>query len=111
MQVKDLVEKVGFRHVAGNAALEREVTGLYCCDLLSWVMSHAKQGDAWITVQTHVNVVAIASLLDLGCIIIPEDAEIDDATVSKAADEDIAILTTHLNSFEIFKRLYEQGIR
>ncbi|MTI55152.1 AraC family transcriptional regulator [Geosporobacter ferrireducens] len=111
MRVKDLVEKVGFRHIAGKTALEKELTGLYCCDLLSWVMSHAKQGDAWITVQTHVNVVAIASLLDLGCIIIPEDAEIDNATVDKAVDEDIAILATHLSSFEIFKRLYEQGLR
>ena len=111
MRVKDLVEKIGFRHVAGKMALEKELTGVYCCDLLSWVMSHAKQGDAWITVQTHVNVVAIASLLDLGCIIIPEDAEIDEATVNKATDEDIAILSTHLSSFDIFKLLYEQGLR
>lgn len=111
MRVRDLIDKIGFRHIAGEKALEKKITGLYCCDLLSWVMSHAKHGDAWITVQTHINVVAIASLLDLSCIIIPEDAEIDGASIRKAEEEDIAILSTPLNSFEIFKLLYEHGIK
>lgn len=111
MKVMDLIEKFGFKFVAGKEALRREIKGVYCCDLLSWVMSHAKQHDAWITVQTHMNVVAIASLLDLACIIVPESIEIDDDTISKANEEDIAIISTDITSYDIFKKFYEAGIR
>ena len=73
-------------------------------------MSHAKQGDAWITVQTHMNIVAIASLLEIGCIIIPEGIEIDADTIEKANEENILIISTQLNSYEIFKKLYQAGL-
>lgn len=110
MQVKDLVEKSNFKLVTNDHMISRDVKGLYCCDLLSWVMSRAKDGDAWITVQTHINVVAVASLLELSCIIIPESIPIDIETVDKANEENIIILSTDLNSYEIFLKMHELGL-
>ncbi|MDK2918013.1 MAG: hypothetical protein PWQ37_746 [Candidatus Petromonas sp.] len=111
MIVKDLVEKFNFKLLTERDGLEKSVDGVYCCDLLSWVMSHAKNNDAWITVQTHVNVVAVASLLNLSCVIIPESIEVDEDTIAKAKKEGIPILSTDLNAYGIFSKFYEAGMR
>jgi len=111
MKVNTLINEFGFKLIAGGEFIERDIKGIYCCDLLSWVMSHANQSDAWITVQTHVNIVAVASLLDLACIIIPESIDIDKDTINKANEEKIPLLSTNLKTYEIFKRFYEAGMR
>ncbi|MBB6214915.1 serine kinase of HPr protein (carbohydrate metabolism regulator) [Anaerosolibacter carboniphilus] len=111
MIIKDLIDKYEFRIVTGEEHISRELKGLYCCDLLSWVMSHGKQHDAWITVQTHTNIVAVASLLDIGCIIVPENISIDKETIDKASEEHVAILSTPLSAYNIFCCFYELGLR
>ncbi|MCT4618563.1 MAG: AraC family transcriptional regulator [Marinisporobacter sp.] len=111
MQIKDLIEKGSFKLITDDQNISREIEGLYCCDLLSWVMSHAKAGDAWITVQTHMNIVAVASLLDISCIIVPESIDVDQETIHKAKEENISILSTDLSSYEIFCKLHELGLR
>jgi len=111
MKVRDLIEKLNFRLITEETTLDKEITGLYCGDLLSWVMSRAKQGNAWITVQTHVNIIAVATLVEMSCIIIPESIEIDPETISRANQENITIISTNLNAYEIFCKIYELGLR
>lgn len=82
----------------------------YTCDLLSWVMAKGKSGCAWITVQTHLNVVAVASLHDMACIICPEGIAAEDASVKKAAEEGIAVLTTSWTAYAIAGRMQQAGI-
>jgi len=55
MKVKEFAEQLKMEILTGEKGLEKEIKGMYICDLLSWVMSHAAKGDAWITVHTHVN--------------------------------------------------------
>lgn len=90
-----------------NRALDKEVTGLYICDLLSWVMSHANKGDAWVTVQTHLNIVAVSILLEIPCIIVPEGIKVEEATIKKADEEGISILSTEMSGYEISWRVHE----
>ncbi len=104
MKVKDLLKNISFKLITGEN-LDKEIGGVYTGDLLSWVMSHAKKDDAWMTVQTHLNIVAVAKLLDLACIIIVENAEIESETVEKANSENITLIQTHYNSFEIMKSM------
>ncbi len=89
--------------------LDKQIKGLYYGDLLSWVMSHAKEGDAWVTVQTHVNIVAVASLLNLSCIIIPEGNTVDQDAIDKANDANIPIFSTELNAYEIFMYYHKES--
>jgi predicted transcriptional regulator len=110
MKVSELAAKLDAEAVAGNAGIDRQVSGVYCCDLLSWVMSHASKGSAWITVHSHVNIVAVAVLAELPCIIIPEGIEVEEATVKKAAEEDIAILSTRLSAYEVCCVAHDCGI-
>lgn len=63
---------------------DREVTGGYCGDLLSWVMGRAQEGDAWLTVMGNVNAVAVAVLADVACIILTEDSPLDPEARAKA---------------------------
>ena len=96
--------------VTEEVSLDKTITSGYCGDLLSWVMANAKKGNLWITVQTHVNIIAIATLLELSCIIIPEDIHVEPETIERAQEEDVAILKSHLNSFEIVRLLIERGL-
>jgi len=110
MRVKDVIGKIGLKLLAGSNGIDKELAGAYICDLLSWVMSHSKKGDAWITVQTHSNIIAVAVLLELGCIIVPEEIEVPEETLRKAEDEGIAVFQSSLSSYGIAKELYKLGI-
>ncbi len=93
-----------------NEASDRQVECCYTCDLLSWVMAKGKRGCAWITVQTHMNVVAVASLHDMACIICPEGIEMEAENAKKAEEEGIAVLCTPKDAYEICGLLYQAGI-
>ncbi|MBZ4662645.1 MAG: AraC family transcriptional regulator [Caloramator sp.] len=110
MKVKDIVDAINFEVLAGAEGLDREVKGVYTCDLLSWVMSHGKQNNVWITVQIHPNIIAVATLLEFSCIIIPENIDVEEATLNKANNENIPVLQSNLNAYEICIELNKLGV-
>jgi len=107
MKVKEFAQKMSMKVLTGEAGMEKDVTGIYVCDLLSWVMSHVEKGNAWITVHTHINIVAVALLAEVSCIIVPEDIAVEESTIKKAEAEGIAILSTAMNSYEVCCKAYE----
>ncbi|MCX7706799.1 MAG: DRTGG domain-containing protein [Anaerolineae bacterium] len=112
MNLADIVQSLGLEACAGaNRLAEKKVTGGYACDLLSYVMAKAKEGDLWLTVQGHPNIVAVASLVNLAGVIVTEGAKIDPATLEKANQEGVPILTTPLTTYELAGRLYELGVK
>ena len=72
MTLQRLIEITGAENVTPELPTSTEVCCGYTCDLLSWVMAHGKKGMAWITVQTHMNVIAVASLMEMSAVILPE---------------------------------------
>ena len=82
----------------------------YTCDLLSWVMAHGAPGMAWVTVQTHMNVIAVAVLSEMACVILPESIEMEQESLDKAQAEGMAVLSSPLSAYEICGRLHQQGI-
>ena len=87
---------------------DKEVTGAYCGDLLSWVMGRAQSGDAWITVMGNVNAVAVAVLADVACVILAEDSPLDDAAKQRAEMQGVCILRSPLNGYQLCVALSEQ---
>jgi len=73
-------------------------------------MSHGDEGTAWITVQNHLNVVAVAALIDCACIILPEGITMEQNVIDKAIEEKIPILSSKLTGYELCKKLSEKGI-
>lgn len=83
----------------------------YASDLLSCVMAGASNKGLWLTLQAHVNIVAVAALLDLSAVIITEGAKPDAMTISKANEQDITLLSTDESTFSIAGKLWEMGLR
>lgn len=110
MKIRELVESLNLKMDCEYSNLEREAKGVYCCDLLSWVMSHAEKDNVWITVQIHPNIVAVASLLELSCIVVPEDLAVEEITLKKSVQENIPILKSSLSTYELCLKLGELGV-
>jgi TPP-dependent 2-oxoacid decarboxylase len=108
--VRDIVEKLNLSVSCGGDRLEEIVTGGYVSDLLSDVMANSSQGNIWITMQAHTNVVAVASLKELAAIIIVQGREPAEDTVERARSEKVTILGTTLPTFALAGKLYEMGI-
>ena len=99
MTVRALAETTGWRAAALPAG-ERKVTGGYMGDLLSWVMGRAHSGDAWITIMSNQNIVAVALLADVSCILLAEGVEPDEGVAALAAQKGINLLQSPLSAYE-----------
>jgi predicted transcriptional regulator len=107
MKVSEIVEKLNLKVYSGGKGLDREVSGGYVSDLLSDVMGNAQEGQVWITLQVHQNVMAIASLKDLAAIILVNNLEPMENMARHSDDENIPVLGTSLPTFEIAGKLYQ----
>lgn len=106
MNVSDLIQKFGLTVFAGSANLNNEIKGGYVSDLLSDVMGNARESEVWITLQTHQNVAAIASLKDLAAVILVKDLKPDPETLEHCETEGIPLLGTSMTTFEMAGKLY-----
>ncbi|HHU90677.1 MAG TPA: AraC family transcriptional regulator [Clostridiaceae bacterium] len=108
MTINELSQKLDLKIITKTEKnIEKEVTGVYSCDLLSHAMAKINEGDVWITVHTNLNVVAVASLTDCACVLIPENIEIDNQTIERASEKDVMLLASEKSAallcYEIFK--------
>ena len=99
MTVEGFVKKSGFRALTLPAP-DREISGVYIGDLLSWVMGKASPSDAWITIMSNVNVLAVATLTDVCCIVLAEDVVLDGELLSLAEEKGVNVLSTPLSAYD-----------
>ena len=86
---------------------EKEITGGYTGDLLSFVMGSARSGDAWVTIMSNVNVVAVATLTDVACVILSSDVTLDDGVAKRAEAQDVNVFSSSLPSFALCQQIAE----
>lgn len=110
MKVEKIVEELSLKVLTGRDCLQREISSVYCGDLLSRVMAKSSKNSLWITIQVHVNIVAVASLLEMACIVIPEDIAVDEKTLAKAEEEQVVILSSSMSAYTLSGRLYRLGL-
>jgi predicted transcriptional regulator len=111
MTVRELVQALGLEVLTPPSGLDQEITGGYVSDLLSDVIAHAKAGHVWITLQTHRNIIAVATLKELAAIALVAGRTPDSETLAKAREEDVPVLASRLPAFELAGRLYQLGVR
>jgi len=111
MKLDELVNKCGMQVVNKLYEPDREVSGGYTSDLLSDVIANSKKDNVWITMQTHLNIIAVASLKEISAIIIVMGRDIQEDAKAKAGEEKITILKTDLTAFQISGKIYELGIQ
>lgn len=102
MNVKKLVEQLNLKYLCcEDNAPEKEIGGCYCGDLLSWVISRAKENDIWLTVMGNINSIGVAVLAELSCIILTENAPLDEDAKKRAEENGVVILTTEKTTYEL----------
>ncbi len=106
MKVKDIITTLDLKIFGGSQGLDREITGGYTSDLLSDVMGHADNGKIWITLQTHKNVIAIASLKELAAVILIKGNTPDADMLAQAEEEGIPVLGSTDQAFETTGKLF-----
>ncbi len=80
---------------------DRNVDGVYCGDLLSWVMTRLSQNFAWVTIMSNINSIAVASLSDASCIIFTENADVSEDVINRAKEQNINVFKTSKSTFDI----------
>ncbi len=110
MNVAEAAQLIQGSLVAGSAAAGREVLGGYASDLLSDVMANSREGDLWITLQKHVNIVAVAQLNSLAAIVLVNSRKPEPDTTARAEEMGVPILSTPLGAFDAAGILFNSGI-
>ena len=108
MTVKELVDRQIFRVVNLGEELDREVTKVFCCDLLSIAMGIAPADGAWVTVMGHVNTIAVATLADVSCVIMAEEVSLDEVARARAKEQGVTVLATEEPVFEAALKVYQE---
>ena len=104
MTVQELADKLTLT-VAALPEGDREITGVYIGDLLSWVMGRAGEGDAWVTIMSNRNIVAVATLADTACILLAEGVQPDEGVAQLAMDKGVNLLCSPYSAYETAMRL------
>ena len=105
MTVKELADRLNLSAVVLEEP-EREASGVYVGDLLSWVMGRASAGNVWVTIMSNVNVVAVASLADVSTVILSEGVALDEGVEEAARARGVNVLASPLPSYEVCKLLF-----
>lgn len=111
MKTSELTSKCKLEIV--NSGEDKKISGVYCCDLLSVVMSKAFAGCAWVTVMANINSVAVATLADISCIVLCETGSVDEKMLFKAEQQNINIFKSNMPVFETALAIHEacKGIK
>ncbi len=107
MTVKEMAAACGWTLLAGGEGENNQVDGCYIGDLLSWVMARAQSGNVWITVMGNVNAIAVATLTDVSCIVLTENATLDEEAAKKAELQEIPVYSCAANSYQTAVKVYE----
>ncbi len=110
MNVKNIADNLNLKFYSGQELADKTAKGCYIGDLLSLAMSKVQENYVWITIQTNVNIVAVASLADASCIILADGCVPDEKTVERAKEQDIIILGGEISAYDAAVKLAELGI-
>jgi len=106
MTLATIIEELGLEVKSAGGDLTHEVTGAYVSDMLSDVIANSKEGQLWVTLQVHPNIVAVATLKDLAGIVLVNGRQPEKETLARAKEENIPVMTTRLPTFELAGKLY-----
>lgn len=107
MKLSEIADKLEFKVVTDSEFEDREVSGGYTGDLLSWVMGRAECDNIWITIMTNINIVAVATLTDVACILLSEGVTPEEDVIKKANEQGIVIMSSEMSSYELSAKISE----
>lgn len=106
MKISELKEELDLKALTEAEYADEEITGCYIGDLLSWVMSNAEAGNVWITIMNNINIVAVASLCNVSCVILAENVSLPEEAKKKAEAVGVTVFGTSKTAYELAGRIY-----
>lgn len=110
MRLNELVDKCGTK-VVTDLPLEADISDAYIGDLLSDVMGNAPSNSIWLTVQSHMNILAVATIVGVKAIVLCNGLHFDDATIRKAEETGIVLMESEETTFDLVYRLIKSGFK
>ncbi len=110
MKLTEIVETLQLTVKTGTGFLDKEISRGYVSDLMSDVMANADEGDLWVTLQIHQNIVAVAVMKSLGGIILINGREPEKETLQKAEAQGLPLMVTDMPAFELVGKLFALGV-
>ncbi|MGD1969023.1 MAG: DRTGG domain-containing protein [Desulfobacterales bacterium] len=110
MNVKEFIDRFNLHVAAGKDALDRQIAGGYCGDLLSDVMANAPTGCIWLTVQTHQNIINVAVLHEMAAIVLTGGQTPDQETVDRADEEGVPLLMSPQSAYDLAGQAFAAGV-
>ena len=112
MNLETIAAKLALKSLTPDlaGADDTEVTAGYASDLLSDVLANAPEGGVLVTLQVHLNVVAVASHAELAGVIFSSGRVPDAEVIAKAVAEDLRLYGTDADTFEVVGRLFALGV-
>jgi hypothetical protein len=111
LTISDVVRHLAGEQVTASAQAVVQASGGYASDLLSDVIANAREGDVWITMQRHINVVAVARLKGLACVVLVNGRRPEADTLARAEAEEVPIVVTQMPAFQAAGVLFSQGLQ
>ena len=99
MTTTQLAEKLNLKKLTEGS--EKEISSCYISDLLSQVMGSCGAGDVWITVQTSINTIAVAQMIDASCVLIAENLPMAENVLEKACEEDVTVFSSEKTAYNL----------
>ncbi|MCX6258128.1 MAG: hypothetical protein NTW49_09585 [Bacteroidia bacterium] len=109
MTLQEIIKKTSLTPLTNIE--EKEVTGVFISDMLSDVMSSARAGNIWLTVQTHKNIVSAANLIDISAVVVINGKKVPDDTIELANRFHVIILSSPLPSFALASMFIDAGLK
>lgn len=107
MTVQDLANELGWKLLAGSSGAEKEVEGCFAGDLLSWVMSHGRPGQVWLTVQNSDTALAVAVQTKFSAMVLAGNVRPDEAALRQAEQRGVPLYSCKENLYEATAAVYE----
>lgn len=104
MTVQELVDSLGLTPLSLPHP-DVEIRSGYVGDMPSWVMGNASEGCAWVTILNNRNIVAVAVLLEMACVIVTEGADVSDEVTAVAKEQDVNLLCAEQSSFDVVAKM------
>ncbi len=112
LNLQEVIDTLELRAITNPQDFTQVVPhGGYASDLLSCVMAGARQSNIWVTLQAHINVVAVAALTEVSAVIVTEGAQPEDAVIERANQQGVVLLSSSAPTYQVVGRLWELGLR
>jgi len=103
LTVSEMISHTGYAKLNKKETPDREIKGVYCCDLLSVAMGGAPADSAWVTVMGNINAVAVSALADTACVVVADGAAVEERALQKADEQGVILLSSKQPVFETAK--------